>query len=75
MTSEVGEPECAALIVPVMKANGSVRLCRDYKVTINQAIKSDSYPKPCTEGILASLAGRQAATPTLPLQLPTSQMS
>ena len=58
VTSEVVKPEWAALIVPVMKANGSVRLCRDYKVTLNQAIKSDSYPKPCTGGILASLAGR-----------------
>ena len=36
--------EWAAPIVPVMKQNGSVRICGDYRLTINQAIKRDSYP-------------------------------
>ena len=62
MVSKVEESEWAAPIVPVMKADGSVRLCGDYKVTVNQAIKADSYPLPRTEDILASLAGGQSFT-------------
>ena len=34
----------AALIVPVVKKVGSVRICGDYKVTINQTAKIDTYP-------------------------------
>ena len=62
VVSKVVESEWAAPIVPVMKSDGSVRLCGDYKVTVNQAIKSDSYPLPRTEDILASLAGGKAFT-------------
>ena len=37
----------AAPIVAVLKADGkSVRLCGDFKVTINQASKLDRYPIP-----------------------------
>ena len=60
VVSKVVESEWAAPIVPVMKSDGSVRLCGDYKE--NQAIKSDSYPLPRTEDILASLAGGKAFT-------------
>ena len=60
VVSKVVESEWAAPIVPVIKSDGSVRLCGDYKVTVNQAIKSDSYPLPRTEDILASLAGGKA---------------
>ena len=54
VVSKAIESKWAAPIVPVMKADGSVRLCRDYKVTVNQAIKAISYPLPHTEYILAS---------------------
>ena len=47
-------------IVPVMEADGLVRLCVDYTVTVNHAIKADSYPLPRTEDTLASLAGGQS---------------
>ena len=33
----------AAPVVPVTKADGSLRLCGDYKLTINKAAKLDSY--------------------------------
>ena len=36
----------AAPIVPVLKADGSVRICGDYKVTANKAVKVDAYPIP-----------------------------
>ena len=47
---EVIEPiqfsDWAAPIVPVIKSDGSVRICGDYKVTVNQAAKVDQYPIP-----------------------------
>ena len=33
-----------APIVPVLKSDGQVRICVDYKLTVNQAEKLDSYP-------------------------------
>ena len=38
--------EWAAPIVPVLKKDGSIRICGDYKVTIDQASQVDSYPLP-----------------------------
>ena len=35
-----------APIVPVVKTDGSIRICGDYKVTVNQAAKLDKYPLP-----------------------------
>ncbi len=32
----------AALIVPVMKSDGSVHICGDFKITVNQASKLES---------------------------------
>ena len=47
----------AASIVSVLKNDGSVRICGDYKLTINQAAKFDTYPLPRIEDLLASLDG------------------
>ena len=33
--------EWAAPIVPIMKEDGSISLCRDYKLTVNRASKND----------------------------------
>ena len=49
--------EWATPIVPVMKPNGSVRLCGDYKLTVNQEAMVDTYTLPRIEDIRASLAG------------------
>ena len=46
-----------APIVPVVKSNGSVRICGDYKLTANTATKTESYPLPRIEDLFASLAG------------------
>ena len=47
--------EWAAPIVPVVKKDGSIRICGDYKVTINKAAKVDSYPLPRIEDLFATL--------------------
>ena len=49
--------EWAAPIVPVLKKDGTVRICGDYKLTVNQASKVDSYPLPKIDDLFASLAG------------------
>ena len=47
----------AAPIVPVLKQDGSVRLCGDYKVTINQVSPTESYPLPRVEELFTALSG------------------
>ena len=47
----------AAPIVPVLKQNGSVRICGDYKLTVNEVAKLDTYPLPCIEDLFSSLSG------------------
>ena len=39
--------EWAAPIVPIMKHNNSIRICGDYKTTVNQVSKLDNYPILC----------------------------
>ena len=54
--------EWEAPIVPVQKRDGSVRICGDYKLTINKAAKIDSYPLPRIEDILASIGNAKVLT-------------
>ena len=49
--------EWAAPIVPVLKSNGQVRICGDYKITVNQVAKFDMYPLPLVEDLLTTLSG------------------
>ena len=50
----------AAPVVPVRKSDGRVRLCGDYKITVNRAAKLDRYPIPRIEELFTSLAGGKA---------------
>ena len=43
-------------IVPVVKKDQSLRLCGDYKVSVNQALETDTYPLPRLEELLATLS-------------------
>eukprot|EP00731_Ephydatia_muelleri_P002073 Em0001g2073a len=49
--------EWAAPVVVVPKKNGTVRLCGDYKVSINQALMVDQYPLPKPSDLFAALSG------------------
>ena len=49
--------EWASPILPVKKSYGSIRICGDYRVSINKVAKRDKYPVPKTEDLLATLNG------------------
>jgi len=75
----VEEAEWASPIVVVRKKNGSVRICADFKVTINQHIESQQHPIPNPTDLLAQLAEGSVFT-TLDLsqayaQLPIDETS
>ena len=53
----VQHSEWAAPIVPIMKRDGSMRLCGDYEVTVNRVLTPDNYPLPRIEDIFAALQG------------------
>ena len=59
LTEDIIEPvkysDWAAPVVPVMKADKNVRLCGDYKLTVNQVAKLDRYPIPRIEDLYAHL--------------------
>lgn len=47
----------AAPIVPVLKPDGSVRICGDYKLTVNRAARLDTYPIPNLQDLFSGLSG------------------
>ena len=49
----------AAPVVPVLKKDGSIRICGDSTLTINQAAPCEKYPLPKINDIFASLSGGQ----------------
>ena len=49
--------EWATPVVPIIKKNGNIRLCGDYRSTVNEATESDTYPMPTASEIFALLAG------------------
>ncbi|XP_033646848.1 uncharacterized protein K02A2.6-like [Asterias rubens] len=51
--------EWATPIVPVAKKSGGVRICGDFKVTLNANLRTKQYPLPKIEDIFATLAGGQ----------------
>ena len=58
----VSSSDWAAPIVPVVKKDGSIRICGDYKRTVNSAAIVDCYPLPKIEDIFASFSGGKTFT-------------
>ena len=55
--SPVNISSWAAPIVPVLKPDDSVRICGDYKVTVNSVLQADTYPLPRIEDLFSKLTG------------------
>lgn len=47
----------ATPVVPILNKDGSIRLCGDYKVTVNRETVTETYPLLRVEDLLASLSG------------------
>ncbi|XP_055614238.1 uncharacterized protein K02A2.6-like [Uranotaenia lowii] len=53
----VDHSEWATPVVPVRKAGGKVRLCGDYKITLNPNLLIDDHPLPTADELFATVAG------------------
>ena len=60
--SPVDFSEWATPMVPILKSDQPVRICGDYKVTINPVTKLDNYPISKTEDLYATLGGGESYT-------------
>ncbi|GBN39269.1 hypothetical protein AVEN_257253-1 [Araneus ventricosus] len=49
-------PKWSTPLLPIIKQSGEIRLCADYKVTINKVMKNHPYPITSVNHILANLA-------------------
>ncbi|XP_071113031.1 uncharacterized protein [Haliotis cracherodii] len=52
----------AAPIVPVVKSNGNIRICGNYKLTVNKVARTNVYPIPRIEDLFSSLSGGKTFT-------------
>ena len=43
--------------MPVVKSDSKIRICGNYKLTINQSTRVDKYPLPKADNIFVSLSG------------------
>ena len=55
--SPVKTAKWATPIVPVVKKDGPIRICGDFKSTVNQATHIETYPLPRVEELFSNLAG------------------
>uniref|UniRef100_A0A2H1V9U2 SFRICE_009183 n=1 Tax=Spodoptera frugiperda TaxID=7108 RepID=A0A2H1V9U2_SPOFR len=53
----VSYSDWATPVVPIIKKNGDIRLCGDYRSTVNQATESDTYPMPTASEVFATVSG------------------
>ncbi|XP_055908516.1 uncharacterized protein K02A2.6-like [Eupeodes corollae] len=66
VASDILEPvdtcEWATPIVAVRKRNNQVRICGDYKATVNKFLNIDEYPLPSIDELFTSMAGGKKFT-------------
>ncbi|XP_037528675.1 uncharacterized protein K02A2.6-like [Rhipicephalus sanguineus] len=65
--------EWATPVVPVLKKDGSLRICGDFRMTVNAATATEQYPLPRVEDIFAKLNGGEVFT-TLDLRQAYNQL-
>lgn len=53
--TKIASSQWATPIVPVIKPNGDVRICGDFKVTVNPALNIEQYTMPKMEDMMATL--------------------
>lgn len=58
----VSTSDWATPIVPVMKKDGTIRVCADFKITLNKCLEVDHYPLPKVEDLLTKLHGGEKFT-------------
>ena len=58
----VEHSDWASPIVPVMKADGSIRICGDFKTTVNPNLDTAIYPLPTIEDCLSKVVGGKLFT-------------
>lgn len=56
---KVDTSDWATPIVPVPKSQGEVRICGDYKITVNMGLLIDEYPLPTVNELFSTMAGGQ----------------
>ena len=62
IVERVDHSDWEAPIVIVPKKDGKLRICGDYKVTVNQELEIDQYPLPKPEELFATFAGGKIFT-------------
>lgn len=65
--------EWATPVVPVVKGDGSIRVCGDFRMTVNAATLMERYPLPRVDDIFAKLNGGEVFT-TLDLRQAYNQL-
>ncbi|KAG8176900.1 hypothetical protein JTE90_000485 [Oedothorax gibbosus] len=51
----IASSEWATPVVPVVKRDGSIRLCGDYRCTVNKSVKPYTYPLPTVNERLSDI--------------------
>ena len=54
---QVSHSDWAAPIVPAIKSTGAIRICGDFKVTVNPKLEVDKYSLPKPDDLFTSLQG------------------